>query len=182
MYNVVTLFYFTAWAFSYTDWFSLKSILFKFFFYLTAIKDIKESENIASLHNQIASCDTILAVSWYFQYDIYQVSHQIQFQLIPGTFSTSVEEKCTKYKNFLPSMDSSNFLYLSSYPFFLGLVLMISRYPSLQYIVYFNDKIISIKSIFSTSFNILQLFSTFIQTEDNTNNAKPQFIDSILLL
>lgn len=76
-------------------------------------------------------------------------------------------------------MDSSNFLYLSSYPFFLGLVLMISRYPSLQYIVYFNDKIIS---IFSTSFNILQLFSTFIQTEDNTNNAKPQFIDSILLL
>ena len=79
-------------------------------------------------------------------------------------------------------MDSSNFFYLSSYPFFLGLVLMISRYPSLQYIVYFNDKIISIKSIFSTSFNILQLFSTFIQTEDNTNNAKPQFIDSILLL
>lgn len=76
-------------------------------------------------------------------------------------------------------MDSSNFLYLSSYPFFLGLVLMISRYPSLPYIVYFNDKI---KSIFSTSFNILQLFSTFIQTEDNTNNAKPQFIDSILLL
>ena len=76
-------------------------------------------------------------------------------------------------------MDSSNFLYLSSYPFFLGLVLMISRYPSLPYIVYFNDKI---KSIFSTSFNIPQLFSTFIQTEDNTNNAKPQFIDSILLL
>ena len=32
MHNVVTLFYFTAWAFSYTDWFSLKSILFKFFF------------------------------------------------------------------------------------------------------------------------------------------------------
>lgn len=79
-------------------------------------------------------------------------------------------------------MDSSNFLYLSSYPLFLGLVLMILRYPSLQYIVYFNDKIISIKSIFSTYFNILQLFSTFIQTEDNTNNAKPQFIDSILLL
>ena len=151
---------------------------------MTAIKDIKESENIASLHNQIASCDTILAVSWYFQYDIYQVSHQIQFQLIPGTFSTSVDRrKMHKIKTFCHLyMDSSNFLYLSSYPFFLGLVLMISRYPSLQYIVYFNDKIISIKSIFSTSFNILQLFSTFIQTEDNTNNAKPQFIDSILLL
>ena len=26
------------------------------------LKDIKESENIASLHNQIASCDTILEV------------------------------------------------------------------------------------------------------------------------
>lgn len=26
-------------------------------------KDIKESENIASLHNQIASCDTILEAS-----------------------------------------------------------------------------------------------------------------------
>ena len=31
MHNVVTLFYFTAWTFSYTDWFSLKSILFNFF-------------------------------------------------------------------------------------------------------------------------------------------------------
>lgn len=68
---------------------------------MTAIKDIKESENIASLHNQIASCDTILAVSWYFQYDIYQVSHQIQFQLIPGTFSTSVDRrKMHKVKTF----------------------------------------------------------------------------------
>ena len=182
MHNVVTLFYFTAWAFSYTDWFSLKSILFNFFFLLDCNQRYqreweycKPSQPDCLLWHD--SCSELI-----FSVCIYQVSHQIQFQLIPGTFSTSVEEKCTKYKNFLPSMDSSNFLYLSSYPFFLGLVLMISRYPSLQYIVYFNDKISSIKSIFSTSFNILQLFSTFIQTEDNTNNAKPQFIDSILLL
>ena len=182
MYNVVTLFYFTAWAFSYTDWFSLKSILFKFFLldcnqrYQREWEYCKPSQPDCLLWHD--SCSELIFSVWYLSgFPSNTVSVNTWY-----IFNKCWHKKNAQSKNFLPSMDSSNFLYLSSYPFFLGLVLMISRYPSLQYIVYFNDKIISIKSIFSTSFNILQLFSTFIQTEDNTNNAKPQFIDSILLL
>jgi len=37
------------------------------------IKDIKESENIASLHNQIASCDTILEASCFLTNLNYQL-------------------------------------------------------------------------------------------------------------